>query len=125
LHEVKNCRQIRGELRRRWFSADELDLIVWCNDTLAPVGFQFCYQDGWTERALTWRPRLGYTHATIDDGESNPGLRPKCTPVLQPDGPINFQRLQELFVEACSGLPADIIAFVSSRLAAPAQLPSI
>jgi hypothetical protein len=117
LQEVKNCRQNRDELHRRWFSADDIDLIVWCNDHDTPVSFQFCYQDGWTERALTWRPRMGYTHMTIDDGESQPGLSYKRTPVLLPDGPVDFPRLRKLFARAGSSLPADIAEFVSTRLA--------
>ncbi len=68
---------------------------------------------------------MGYTHATIDDGESNPGLQYKGTPVLNPDGPINFPRLHKLFAQAGSDLPADLAEFVSTRLARPAQLPSI
>jgi len=123
LREVKNCRQVRGELPRRWFSGDELDLIVWCDKDGAPVGFQFCYHDRHTERALTWKPETGYLHTTVDDGESNPGLRYKRTPVLNPDGPINFPRLQKLFAQAGSDMPAEIAEFVSAKLVAPAQLP--
>jgi hypothetical protein len=123
LREVKPCRQVPGELPRRWFSADNLELIVWCDDSDHPVGFQFCYQERRVERALTWKPETGYQHTTVDDGESNPGLRYKRTPVLNPDGPINFPRLQKLFAQAGSGLPADIITFVSARLIEPAQLP--
>ena len=67
---------------------------------------------------------MGYTHMVVDDGESNAGLQYKRTPVLNPDGPVNFPRLQELFAQACVGLPADIVEFVATRLAGPAQLPS-
>jgi len=122
LHEVKDCRQVRGELPRRWFSGDNLDLIVWCNKIGVPVGFQFCYQDRRTERALTWKPETGFQHTTVDDGESSPGLRYKRTPVLNPDGPIDFPRLQKLFALAGSNLPADIAEFVATRLAEPPQL---
>jgi hypothetical protein len=116
LHEVINCRQVRGEPPRRWFSSDQLDLIVWCDQAGAPVGFQFCYQDRRTERALTWKPQAGFQHTTVNDGESNPGLRYKRTPVLTPDGPIDFPRLRKLFAEAGSSLPADIAAFVAGLL---------
>ena len=43
LSEVRNCRQVRGEPRRRWFGSEQMDLIVWCDDTGAPIGFQLCY----------------------------------------------------------------------------------
>jgi hypothetical protein len=118
LREIKDCRQVRGELPRRWFSADHLDLIVWCDQSGAPVGFQFCYQDRRTERALTWKPESGFQHATVDDGESSRGIYPR-TPILNPDGPINFPRLQKLFAQVGAELPADIAEFVSTRLVAP------
>ena len=120
LREIKDCRQVYGELPRRWFSADNLELIVWCDRKGAPVGFQFCYLDRRTERALTWKPETGYLHTTVDDGESNPGLQHKRTPILNPDGPINFPRLQKLFAQAGSELPANIAEFVSTRLVEPA-----
>jgi hypothetical protein len=123
LREVKNCRQIRGELRRRWFSTADEDLIVWYDNGGSPFGFQFCYQDGWTERALTWKPDTGYLHTTVDDGESNHGLRYKGTPILNPDGPINFPHLQKLFSQAVTELPAAIVEFVATHLVEPAQLP--
>jgi len=115
LQEIKDCRQARGELPRRWFSADNLDLIVWCDETGAPVGFQFCYQDRRIERALTWKPDTGFRHATVDDGESPRSNYPR-TPVLNDDGPIDFPRLQKLFADASSSLPADIVEFISTRL---------
>jgi len=115
LQEIKDCRQVRGELPRRWFSADNLDLIVWCDETGAPVGFQFCYQDRRIERALTWKPDTGFRHATVDDGESPRSNYPR-TPVLNDDGPIDFPRLQKLFADASSSLPADIVEFISTRL---------
>ena len=115
LQEIKDCRQVRGELPRRWFSADNLDLIVWSDETGAPVGFQFCYQDRRIERALTWKPDTGFRHATVDDGESPRSNYPR-TPVLNDDGPIDFPRLQKLFADASSSLPADIVEFISTRL---------
>ncbi len=125
LREVNNCRQVRGELPRRWFSTADEDLIVWYDERGSPFGFQFCYQDGWTERVLTWRPHMGFVHMTVDDGESNSGLQYKRTPVLNPDGPVDFSRLQKLFAEAGSELPANIVEFVSTHLAEPTQLPNI
>jgi len=92
-----------------------LDLIVWSDETGAPVGFQFCYQDRRIERALTWKPDTGFRHATVDDGESPRSNYPR-TPVLNDDGPIDFPRLQKLFADASSSLPADIVEFISTRL---------
>ena len=48
------------EPRRRWFSDEYFDLVVWQSAGDGIVGFQFCYDKARTERAVTWRqePRL-------------------------------------------------------------------
>jgi len=119
LKEMQDCRQVRGEPRRRWFGSDQMDLIVWCDDQGAPIGFQLCYDVGRKEHALTWRPGYGYTHNAVDDGETGGALKPKGSPVLVPDGAINFERLRALFAQANAQIPADIAEFISARLAPP------
>ncbi len=119
LTEAKDCRQVRGEPRRRWFGSDQMDLIVWCDDAGAPIGFQLCYDVGRKEHALTWRPGFGYTHNAVDDGDDVRGGIQKRTPVLVPNGAANFERLRVLFAEANGGLPAEIAGFVRERLEAP------
>jgi hypothetical protein len=119
LREVRDCRQVTGEPRRRWFGSDQLDLIVWCDEAGAPVGFQLCYNLGREERALTWKPATGYQHNYVDDGESGGPLRPKGSPVLVPDGEIDFARLAELFAQSHAQVPAEISSFVAERLQLP------
>ena len=119
LREVRDCRQVPGEPRRRWFGSDQLDLIVWCNEAGAPIGFQLCYDLNQTERALTWKPASGFQHNNVDDGESGGPLRPKGSPVLVPDGAIDFERLGKLFALANAQVPAEIAAFVAARLQLP------
>jgi hypothetical protein len=116
LSEVRDCRQVRGEPPRRWFGCDQMDLIVWCDDAGAPIGFQLCYDLGRTERALTWKPTTGFQHNFVDDGESGGPLRPKGSPVLVPDGAIDFVRLGKLFAQANAQMPAEISTFVTMRL---------
>ena len=55
--------------RRRWFTDEDLDLIVWFSEQGAPDGFQLCYDRRGHERALTWTKGAGYRHDRIDDGE--------------------------------------------------------
>jgi len=119
LREVRDCRQVRGEPMRRWFGSDQLDLIVWCDDAGAPIGFQLCYDLGRTERALTWKPATGFEHNFVDEGESGGPLRPKGSPVLVPDGEIDFSRLAKLFAQSQGQVPAEISSFVAERLQLP------
>ncbi len=120
MREVRDCRQVPGEPRRRWFSSGEMDLIVWCDEQGAPVGFQLCYDLGREERALTWKPETGYTHDFVDDGESGAPTAYKGSPILVPDGAIDFARLQKLFAQANATVPPEIVAFVNAGLQLPA-----
>jgi hypothetical protein len=43
-------------------------------------------------------------------------LRPKGSPVLVPDGAIDFVRLGKLFAQANAQMPAEISTFVTMRL---------
>jgi hypothetical protein len=89
IHEVHETRQVPGEGFRRWFTDSDFDLIVWYGgrDASAPVeGFQLCYDKQDSERALTWRSGLGFSHEKVDDGESGRSVQSKMTPILVPDG---------------------------------------
>ncbi|HTB63763.1 MAG TPA: hypothetical protein VK737_09250, partial [Opitutales bacterium] len=79
-----------------------------------------CYDLGREERALTWKPETGYTHDCVDDGESNAPAGYKGSPILVPDGAIDFARLQKLFAQANTAVPSEIVAFVNARLQLPA-----
>jgi hypothetical protein len=117
LTEVDNPRQRAGEPRRRWFTSDELDLIVWLDEAGRPSAFQFCYGRPRHEHALTWSAERGFWHAAVDDGE-RVGLGYKASPVLIPDGPLDVRALEGLLRAAGARLPAEIAAFVVARLRA-------
>ena len=117
LREIRNVRQIPGELKRRWFTSDTMDLIVWVDESDGPSQLQLCYDKGRqrAERALTWKHQTGYTHTAVDDGEAGLG-RYKSTPILIADGSFNSSRVRNLFLKDSAHLPADIIQFVTSKI---------
>ena len=115
LVEIRDVRQIRGEAHRRWFTSDEIDLIVWCDAAGGPLAFQLCYDKPRGEHALTWRPESGFQHTAVDDGEGDE-FKWKGTPILVPDGHFDLRRLRERFVRASASVPADIVAFVDGKL---------
>jgi hypothetical protein len=119
LREISNVRQVPGELRRRWFTSETMDLIVWVDDTDMPVQLQFCYDKGRrrAERAFTWKPERGFTHQSVDDGESeNSGRSYKATPLLVTDSSFNTERVCSLFVNGSEQLPSHIIDFVTAKI---------
>jgi hypothetical protein len=117
LREIRNVRQVPGELRRRWFTSETMDLIVWMDESAGPTHLQLCYDKGRrrSERALTWKHGSGYTHTAVDDGEMGNG-RYKSTPILVADGDFNTERVNKLFLKDGAHLPADIIDFVAAKI---------
>jgi hypothetical protein len=114
LEEIINVRQVKGDLRRRWFSCSTMDLVVWFDQSDSPVGFQYCYDKGSAERALTWTLESGFSHMAIDDGEGG-GLQQKASPILVADGNFDAVRNIDLFLKNSQCLPAEILDFVNAR----------
>lgn len=100
--------------KRRWFSDDYFDLIVWIDRNEKISGFQLCYDKHKAERALTWTKDKGYTHERIDDGEANPTKN--RTPILVPDGIFGVKEITELFSKKSSAIAPDIRSFVLEKL---------
>lgn len=115
LTEILELRQIPNEPRRRWFRSDDLDLIVWFDESGVPTGFQLCYDRTRAERALTWRAGFGFLHTGVDDGEQA-GLWYKEAPILVGDGELDANGLSDHFLAASAGLPPGIAGFVGNKL---------
>lgn len=118
LREITHTSQVPGDPRRRWFSSDALDLVVWLGDGDEIAGFQLCYDKLHAERALTWwangRP---LSHMAVDDGEPG-GMRHKSSPVLVPDGALDAPKVLADFRAAAGELPPAIVAKIISELMA-------
>ena len=115
LIEFANVRQIPGEPRRRWFTCEDLELVVWCDESGGPIGFQLCYNNGGSEYALTWNPDRGFSHKIVDDGEQRPGKH-KATPILVAGAPASATSIRERFTQVSAALPAKIAEFVDKKL---------
>jgi hypothetical protein len=81
LREIADVKQNPGEPRRRWFSDENFDLIVWEPAGGGVAGFQLCYEKGGDQRAATWFPDSGLCNCAVDNGEDRPG-KPKSAPIL-------------------------------------------
>ena len=114
LRELSSARQIPGEPRRRWFSSNLCDLIVWIRDDDSAEGFQFCYDKGSGEHALTWTYRGGFSHMEVDPGDKPAGH--KGAPILLADGDIEVGRILEMFRAEAKMLPPQYVAFVSDKI---------
>lgn len=115
LYEVTQIRQVPGEMQRRWFTCESMDLVVWLGKDRKPTAFQLCYNKGRDERALTWRPYSGMTHSRVDDGEPG-GMRYKSTPLLGPEPALPLATLMHSFAQMAQDIPPDVAEFVLLRL---------
>jgi len=113
LKEIYPGKDVEGG-RRRWFSDDYFDLIVWTGENNQVSGFQLCYDKGRMERALTWKKNSGSTHLRIDDGEADPTKNQ--TPILVPDGACLIQELIRSFSEQSKDIDAGVRTAVLEKL---------
>jgi len=115
LAEIKRSRQIPGKPARRWFTSEEMDLIIWLDEAKSVRGFQLCYGKPANEHALTWNAGNGFMHTAVDDGGVN-GFGHKSTPVLVAAHPGDLMQLLQLFVNASGNLPTSIVDTVITAL---------
>jgi hypothetical protein len=95
--------------------SDDLDLVVWYDESRRPRGFQLCYDRGPSECALTWLPDDGFSHRTVDNGD-RVGGKYKATPILLADRPFPANRVADRFADESGELPAEIADFVMLKL---------
>jgi hypothetical protein len=114
LREIRDVKQVPGEPRRRWFSDENFDLIVWVDPEDQIIGFQLCYDKETKQKALTWLKDDGYQHSRIDDGD-NPG-KMKASPVLETDGHFDREGIGRRFWENKGDVPEKIAGYVYDRI---------
>ncbi|MDD5057998.1 MAG: hypothetical protein PHQ60_09000 [Sideroxydans sp.] len=111
MKELIDVRQIPGEPKRRWFSSEQFDLIVWVSDEMEMIGFELCYDKHHNEHSIVWSKLGGFRHMAVDDGEQRPG-KYKASPILIPDGAFDTARIQSAFLEVSHTLPHEVARFV-------------
>lgn len=115
MRERHNIRQIPGEFKRRWFSSEDFDLIVWLSDEQRFCGFELCYDKSQDEHSILWSETAGFRHMAVDDGEQRPG-KYKSSPILIADGYFDAKRVHGLFLKASKSLPDEIASYVLQTL---------
>lgn len=115
LSEIIRPKQIPGEPRRRWFSDDNFDLVVWIDTDDNIEGFQLCYNKKNNQHALTWHRDKGYFHSLVDDGEQDPGGY-KQTPILLMDGVFSKDAVAQKFSLSSAQIDQDVFSFVYEKI---------
>lgn len=92
LREMKNVAQKEDGVFRRWFTDENIELIVWHDAGSREItGFQLCYDIQTNEHAFTWEKPGIFSHNKIDDRRGPMGH--PATPVLVADGVFPFSRI--------------------------------
>jgi hypothetical protein len=107
MRERSNVRQIPGESKRRWFSSDDFDLIIWLSDDQQILGFELCYDKNGPQHSIAWSKSAGFRHMAVDDGEQRPG-KYKAVPIVIADGYFDANRVHSDFLKASQTLPDEI-----------------
>ncbi len=113
---MRHVSQDPGEPRRRWFSDEEFDLIVWMNADESIHGFELCYDKQGREKALRWIDGQGIRHYAVDSGEQSP--EHNRSPMLQAmNGRGEMKRVLESFRSSREELPDGLSDLVQKKLA--------
>jgi len=115
MKEICDVRQIPGEPKRRWFSSNEFDLIVWFSEDGSVHGFELCYDKQGKERSIRWSNSDGFHHMAVDDGEQILGKH-KETPILVADGFFDAKQVHSKLSEVSHLLPEEIAEFVLTAI---------
>ena len=117
LNEIKNVHQpAREQGFRRWFSDEELELIVWYSAAGEISGFQLCYDLQGTERSFTWKKDGALKHAVIDSGEDSPLQNQSPMLFSEPAAPVEFVVAE--FKTRSEMLEPGIVELVSRQISA-------
>ncbi|MFW5835901.1 MAG: hypothetical protein ACOCVK_00670 [bacterium] len=116
LREWTGLRQRPEEGRRRWFTDEDMDLIVWYTDDDDIRGFQLCYAKQTDQHAVSWFSDGTYSHARVDDGEAGSPLGAKETPILVQDGVLDASSIAEAFRRRAGNVDPEIRELVYTRV---------
>ena len=113
LKEQRN-RQPNDELKRRWFSDDFFDLIVWEDEQGEIVQFELCYDVNRNEQSFCWSKDNGHDHHKVDDGEIFG--RHKMSPIFVADGLFDSKPVKDKFLEASTSIDPKVAEFIHQKM---------
>ena len=107
-------KQVDGQDRRRWFSDEDHDLIVWETESGDISAFQVCYRIGGEERAITWNEKEGVGFAKVDAGDQT--AEKNRTPVLIPTQEKPSNDALSRFRSVSSGIQSGLRKFILEKI---------
>ncbi|HEX6592464.1 MAG TPA: hypothetical protein VF050_10735 [Moraxellaceae bacterium] len=122
LTEIARTHQRPGEPRRRWFTSETLDLMVWLDEAGELLAFQFSYGKPQDEKALSWSRQQGLSAQQVEDGSNLlPGH--KASPLLVAAPLAGTQAAAAAFAAASQNLPAAYAGYILQLLQTATEKP--
>jgi len=115
LREIGYIKQSPGQLFRRWFNDELLDLFVWQEEGGRITGFQLCFDKDKGERALSYSEAEGYSLHNVHTEESSLDMG---SPVLRRGAELPFPYLLALLNERGTGIDPPVLRYVREKLEA-------
>lgn len=115
LREIGYIKQSPGQLFRRWFNDELLDLFVWQEEGGRITGFQLCFDKDKDERALSYSEAEGYA---LDDVHTEESSLDMGSPVLRRGAELPFPHLLALLTERGAGIDPRVFRYVKEKLEA-------
>ena len=112
-YELKNCSQRPDEPRRRWFTTNRQDLIVWLGESGTIVGFRYAYDREDDVYSLSWSTENGCQYSRVDTGDQ-PG-HPRTPMLMQTRRKPEFD-LEHRFARASMNMDPQVARFVQERI---------
>jgi hypothetical protein len=113
LREIRNVKQDKPGLTRRWFQSDYFDLFTWQEASGAFTGFQLCYDVEHDERAFAWNAQHGFFHDGVDHVESP---QSQAAAILVPDGRLDSGSVVPRFTREAQEMAADVRELVLAKI---------
>ena len=114
LREIPKVKQIPGDLMRRWFVDEDMDLFVWLDSEEVFSSFQLSYDKPSARKALTCKRDSGFEHMRVDDGARR-GHHPG-SPLLVVDGNIDKSRVFSDFLGKAENIDDSVVKLGQSHL---------
>lgn len=115
LKEISDLTQTSDDLRRRWFSDNNLDLYIWDDKNNDIFEIQICFNKDSDEQVLTWNKESGLSCHMVDSGSTSP-IKMKSSPILTKESKHNIETVRRLFIERGQKLEHDLYELILSKL---------
>ncbi len=114
LREITTVKRKVGNLTRRWFSDESIDLFVFFDKADEMIQIQLSYDKLNNEHILCWKKDVGFSHDRVDDGQDVSGKA--RAPIMVENGAFDIDNILLQFKDASDGANIELFNTVYDKL---------